>query len=252
MEAAIDPSNPHCEIWYDSIVKELTNIDEAETFKDADPQGRGAKTKTVFRSTYDNEMKPKAKARLVYCGYSQIFGLDYKHTYAPTVPMVVVFVVFYISGHFHLQNSIFDVTAAFLEAYNDYEQYCYLPKGLLGPSANYRKLVWKALYGEKQSPLLWYLLLNGILCKMKYVRCPDCYCLYMYYNPINGDLMIICIHVDDGFMAFNRIGMDEEFIKELSTHVKNATLSKTNKKFLGMELRKTETHLELKYITQPI
>jgi len=154
--------------------------------------------------------------------------------------------MFFISGHFKLHNSIFDVTAAFLEATNDYRQFCFLPPGLLGPNANYRREVLKALYGEKQAPKLWYDLLNSILVdKMGYERCPDCYCLYKKFVPLTGKFMYICVHVDDGFMAFNHLGMDDEFIAELNKHVKKATLVKEVKKFLGMELEKIENHVRV-------
>ena len=247
---ALDPGNPHAAIWWDAIVKELTNLDEAGTFGPAGPTGRGTKTKFVFRVSYDNDMKLKFKARLVFLGYSQIYGVDYKDTYAPTVPVVVVFIMFFISGHFKMYNSIFDVTAAFLEASNDYQQFCYLPAGLLGPNANYRREVLKALYGEKQAPKLWYDLLDKTLTEMGYERCPDCYCLYKRYDPISGDLMFTCIHVDDGFMSFNRPGMEIEFIAELNKRVRKATLVTDGlKKFLGMELEKLENHIRVHHST---
>ena len=172
VKEALDPANENAAVWWDAIVKELKNLDEACTFGTAGPTGRGAKTKLVFRVSYDNEMKLKFKARLVYCGYSQIKGIDYKETYAPTAPIMVVFVMFFISAYAGMHNSVFDVTAAFLEANNDFQQFCYLPPGLLGANANYRREVLKALYGEKQAPKLWYDLLDKILHDMGYTRCP--------------------------------------------------------------------------------
>ena len=180
-------------------------------------------------------MNLKFKVRLVYCGYSQIYGIDYKETYASTVPIVVLFILFFISGHQRMFNSIFDVTAAFLEAFNDYRQYCYLPPGLFGPNANYRREVLKALYGEKQAPKMWYERITYILVDlMGYVNCPACYCLFLKHDISSGDLMIICIHVDDGFMVFNRNGLEIEFITELNTYLRKATLiTGTIKKYLG-------------------
>jgi hypothetical protein len=220
-------------------VIELKNLDEAGTFGDAGPTGRGAKTKLVFRVSYDNEMKLTFKARLVYCGYSQVKGIDYKETYVPTAPIMVVFVMFFISAHAGMYNSVFDVTAAFLEANNDFQQFCYLPPGLLGADANRRREVLKALYGEKQAPKLWYELLDSILNDMGFTRCPECYCLYMKLDEVSGDIMFICVHVDDGFMSFNRLGMEEEFINRLRQSVKAASLvTEGVKKFLGMELER--------------
>ena len=92
----------------------MKNLDEVVSFGDAGPTDRGTKIKCVFRVSFDNDMKLKFKARLVFCGYSQIYGVDYKDTYAPTVPVVGVFIMFFISGKFRMHNSIFDVTAVFL------------------------------------------------------------------------------------------------------------------------------------------
>ena len=74
----------------------MKNLDEAGTFGDAGSTGCGTKIKFVFIVSFDNDMKLKFKARLVFCGHSQIYGVDYKDTYAPTVPVVGVFIMFFI------------------------------------------------------------------------------------------------------------------------------------------------------------
>jgi hypothetical protein len=161
---------------------------------------------------------------------------------------MVVFVMFFISAYAGMYNSIFDVTAAFLEANNDFQQFCYLPPGLLGANANYRREVLKALYGEKQAPKLWYDLLDKILHDMGYTRCPECYCLYKMKIEKNGDFMFICVHVDDGFMSFNRPGMDVEFINRLRQSVKAASLVTDGvKKFLGMELQRVGNYWKVNH-----
>ena len=63
------------------------------------------------------------KARLVACGYSQIYGVDYKDIYAPTTTNVAVFILFQLGAMFGLKFCAFDVTAAFLEGKNDFKQY---------------------------------------------------------------------------------------------------------------------------------
>ena len=81
---------------------------------------------------------------------------------------------------------------------------------------------------------------------MGYVRCPDCYTLYKKIDIVTGEMMLICVHVDDGFMAFNRIGMDVEFIAELKKYVKDVSLVQGGvKKFLGMELEKIDNYIKV-------
>jgi hypothetical protein len=247
---ALHPSNPWRLVWWDAIYKELSNIDEAGVFGDCPPNGRGMKTKVAFRVSYDNDLKLKFKARLVACGYSQIHGIDYHDTYAPTIPILIVSILLHISGHFNYYNAIFDVTAAFLEALNDVEQFCYLPQGLFDKDMQTRKAVLKALYGEKQAPKMWYLLINSILVeKMGYSRCPFNACLYLKWDSKQKQLMIISIHVDDGFMVFNTPGMDQTFITELNKYIRKATLSSGIKKYLGMELEKIGRHYHIHHTT---
>ncbi len=78
-----------------------------------------------------NDMTYKFKARLVVCGYSQVYGIDYSETYSPTTPISTTFMLMHIGASLNLFTAIFDVTAAFLEGTNDLKQYCWLPNPYL-------------------------------------------------------------------------------------------------------------------------
>ena len=72
-------------------------------------------------------MNLKYKARLVGCGYSQIKFRDYDETYAPTIETVIILVVMHLGSSQKMHMGTFDVSGAFLEAYNDYKNYAWLP-----------------------------------------------------------------------------------------------------------------------------
>jgi hypothetical protein len=155
VEEAVSSSNPHREQWLDAIQKELRQMDDRKSFEEAEHQtGRGMKTKMILRVSYDNEYKLKFKARLVMCGYSQIKGLDYLETYAPTPAIATIFMLAHIAKVKRHTMASFDVSGAFLEGKNDYEMYCYLPKEL-GLARN-RFRVLNSVYGEKQAGKIWY------------------------------------------------------------------------------------------------
>jgi hypothetical protein len=116
--------------------------------------GPGIKMKMILKVMYDNDYSVKFKARLVACGYSQVYLRDYADTYSPTVPISVVFISICVALHRDLLSGSFDVTAAFLKAYNDFKNYAYIPEGVYPGGKRFRVSVIKAMYGKKQAPKL--------------------------------------------------------------------------------------------------
>jgi hypothetical protein len=93
----------------------------------------------------------KYKVRLVVCGYSQVYGVDYEETYAPTTPITNILLLLQIAKVKKAVIASFDVTGAFLEGTNDYEQYCWLPEEISDRKLRVRII--KSLYGQKQSSI---------------------------------------------------------------------------------------------------
>ena len=108
-------------------------------------------------------MSIKLKARLVACGYSQIYGVDYKETYSPTPSLVAVFILLHFAGMYRLYSGAFDVSATFLEGKDDFEMYYFLPKDLTLPGEPQKRLKLVGnFYGEKQDSKIWNDHLNKI------------------------------------------------------------------------------------------
>ena len=113
-------NGPHGEEWRAAIQKEFDNFDVRNTFGEAAQTGRAMKTKLILKYMFNNDYTLKFKARLVACGYSQVYGVDYKETYAPTTSCVAVFLIFQLGMMHDCNFAMFDVSAAFLEGKNDY------------------------------------------------------------------------------------------------------------------------------------
>jgi hypothetical protein len=197
------------------------------------------KTKFVFTTSFRPDFTVKYKARLVVCGYSQVYGIDYEETFAPTTPITNILMLLHIAKKRKAILASFDVKGAFLEGYNDFEQYCWLPEELYGKKL--RVQIIKSLYGQKQSPKIWNDHLNNILIKMGFERCPVSPCLYRYIGD-NVDYMYITIHVDDGLAMSDSLQTIQNFMKEFQTYIKEATLFYPVKKFLGMEISEDDNH----------
>ena len=68
------------------------------------PRGRKLlKTKWVYRVKYGVSGELKSyKARLVCCGYAQIFGVDFDETYSPVIRLTILRLLFAISAQLGL------------------------------------------------------------------------------------------------------------------------------------------------------
>jgi hypothetical protein len=243
IQEALDHLNPDREKWWQAIHDELSILDDQKTFSNCVQQGRGMKTKFIFTTSFKNDFSIKYKARLVVQGYSQIYGVDYMETFSPTVPIMIVFMLLHIAKSTNKTIAIFDVTGAFLEGENDFEQYCWIPAQLCPGNVSIRLRIMKSLYGQKQAPKIWNDRLNHILVEMGFTRCPVCPCLYS--NIKDKSKFYVCVHVDDGLMIADNIEAINEFMKILQTHVKKATLFFPIKKYLGMELTETNKHVQV-------
>lgn len=96
----------------------------------------------------------KVKARLVACGYSQIAGLDYGSTSAPTLPGTCYRLFTSICAAEDLDTDHIDAVKAFTQSLLDAELYCAMPEGFEIPG--YVLKLRKALEGIKQGSHLWF------------------------------------------------------------------------------------------------
>ncbi len=107
--------------------KELSNFNSRDIARKASQEGKATKTKLVLKYTYTENYELKRKARLVVCGYSQIPGVDFQETYAPTTNNIVTSIVCQVCTARGYFMATFDVTAAFLEGTADCKLFARLP-----------------------------------------------------------------------------------------------------------------------------
>jgi hypothetical protein len=241
---AVSKDNPHRDEWLKALEKEMVQMEERESFEVADEQtGRGMKSKLVFRVSYDNDYKLKFKVRLVMCGYSQIKGLDYSETYAPTPAISAILMLCHIAKVKGFVMASFDVSGAFLEGKNDYEIYCYLPKEL-GLLKNRFKVL-NSVYGEKQAGKIWYDLNDDIMVnRLLFTRCkanPN-----LYYRRASDNSVNLVVHVDDALIAGSSKTIIDVFVDEYKSHVRGITYwGSPVKKFVGIDFEDEGSHLYL-------
>lgn len=189
-------SMPDAEQWREAIAKELDAFVSRDIWAPAEQTGRGMKTKLILKYQFDNDYKIKHKARLVVCGYSQVYGLDYTDTYSPTTSTPIVLFILHIAASRGWKISAFDISAAYLEGKADTKMFAWLPGELMENGQRTRVEIKGNWYGEKQAGRIWNKKFDGILTSMGFQCCPMMPCFYAWRGE--HGIIFLCIHVDDG------------------------------------------------------
>ena len=124
---------PYKEQWHQAVQKELRSTHYKRTWELLPLPSKVSNvidSKWVFKVKYDEEGGvTKFKARLVARGFSQVYGVDYEETYAPTVHYSSLLVLFAITARqgWHLHQ--LDVVSAYLAGNSPKKSGCRPRKG---------------------------------------------------------------------------------------------------------------------------
>jgi hypothetical protein len=163
-----------------------------------------------------------AKARYTVMGCFQTPGVDYGETFAGVMNLKTFRTVLQLVNlsEDHCMEQ-WDVTAAFLYSKLDEKVYCDEPIGLEeGNPFLTCWLLYLSLYGLHQASRNWAIFLKGILVKAGMHPIPVDPLTFLCME--SGAWLIICIHVDDLFPAFNKLGraLRDRVAKALTDAVK--------------------------------
>jgi hypothetical protein len=67
--------------------------------------------------------------------------------------------------------------------------------------------------------------------------------VYTFVVLLTDDYMLVCVHVDDGYIVSKSEGAIDTFIIDLMKEIHNATLYKPCKKYVGMEIIQDGNHV---------
>jgi hypothetical protein len=135
------------------------------------------------------------KARLVVRGDLQA-PLD--NTYAATLAIRNFGALIAIANYFNLELKQYDVPTAFLNAEIDRTLYAETPEAFRHTEGEIIRVI-RALYGLKESPILWYNELRRELIKLGLKPVNGFPCLY------TSHWLILFVYVDDIVMAFHQL-----------------------------------------------
>ncbi|MBW0530298.1 hypothetical protein O181_070013 [Austropuccinia psidii MF-1] len=153
----------------------------------------------VFKRVFDGDGNLiKHKARLCAQGCSQIPGLEYSDTYAPTGAMATLRLILSlgVTRNWHIHHM--DAKTAFLNSPLTEDIYLRPPAGLeLSPGKCYR--LKKSIYGLKQSPRCWYQELVSFFNSIHFAPSAADACLFI--SRSKDWPCFVHVHVDDMTIA---------------------------------------------------
>jgi hypothetical protein len=158
--------------------------------------------KWVYKiKTDENGAISKYKARITPKGFKQRYGVDFFEVFAHTGKYKTLRVLLSLAARYDLELRQLDVPQAFTRANLDEEVYMEMPEGFTQAGMVCR--LWKSLYGLKQSPRNWYLLVSKFIREeCGFQACVSDPCLF-HKRSKSGKTIWIFLFVDDMQAAFD-------------------------------------------------
>jgi hypothetical protein len=248
--------------WIASMKKEFNGCLEQQVWdvvpRASLPPGTNViPVKWVFKiKTDENGRITKFKARITPKGFKQKYGIDFFEIFANTGKYKSLRVMLGIAARYDMELRQLDVPQAFTQAKLDEEVYMEMPEGFEVPGCVCR--LKKSLYGLKQSPRNWYLLVSAFIKeKLGFKACVSDPCLF-YRRSKTGRLMLLFLFVDDMQFAFD--ARDEAEYEQLHAALRerfNITNLGESKFMLGMRITRNRRERTIKldqelYVTKAL
>ena len=242
---------PESTLWKAAMEDEFQSLMENNTWRivqlPAERKAIKAKWVLDYKPGY-KDVEPRYKARLVACGYAQLFGVDYLDTYAPVVKHYSIRLVLAIVALKDLEMIQLDIKTAFLYGELEEELYLQQPEGYVIPGKeNWVCRLLKPLYGLKQASRCWYSKFDDAILQLNFKRCLYDPCVYYRTSP-GGEYTILVIYVDDGLVCSNMPGVLTDIVEFLRTHFKVRSLNAN--RFVGLDITRDRPNRKL-FISQP-
>ena len=227
--------------WKKAMEEEMSSLKENDTFtvvklpEDRHPVGE----RWVYTIKEGVNGGKCHKARYVAKGYSQVKGIDFEETFAPTANLLSIRMLIQLAVEYDWNLHQMDVKTAYLNAPIDHEIFVEQPEGFQVTSDE-GTLVYKlnkSLYGLKQSGRMWNSLLHEYLIKNNFEQNPVDQCIYMMHS--HDEIAVILVWVDDLLIAAS----NDELLNNVKQMLKNQFKMKDLGKlsyFLGMEFEQND------------
>jgi hypothetical protein len=185
-------------------LKERKTFEVCSNVDQVNDKLKPVKSKFAFRVIKKPDGSIKYRCRLVACGYSQIYGVNYNQTFAPISKWKSVCILLFFAAVYDWNVEGLDVENTYLEACLDAEIYMSLPPEIykLNVKPVKDKLI-RSLYGLKQTAELWISLLNSKLLAAVFTRLIHDQCVYVKHAIETNAKTLAVTYVDDIIVTGN-------------------------------------------------
>lgn len=194
---------PHGSDWKLAMQKEIDHLRDAGTWivVPRPHKTNVISSRWVLRKKHSATNDCVFKARFVARGFSQIRGIDYDESFAPTVSRASLRIVLVLATARGMKIHQMDATNAFINSDIDRCVYIEQPSHFIEVNTTSSSHVLKlerALYGLCQSPFLWNKLLTETLTSGGFLQCHFDPCVF-HRSCLQGEncLIFLIIYVDD-------------------------------------------------------
>jgi hypothetical protein len=171
----------------------------------------------VKRNTLNEPVR--CKVRITCGGHKQEYGKNYLNTYAPTLSLKTLRVLFALAAYLDLEFIHLDVETAFLNGILKELVFMKPPPGLEHecPPGHLLQLL-RTLYGLKQASYEWCAVLFELLAALGYTRLVDIDDCVFILRSKSGKLVILAAFVDDLFIFYWK--QDEAQVRDIIKNIK--------------------------------
>lgn len=224
--------------WKRAMDQEIQAIEKNKTWEltSLPSGGKSIGVKWVFKTKLnENGEVDKYKARLVAKGYAQEYGIDYAEVFAPVARLETIRLIISLAAQQTWKIYQLDVKSAFLHGEINEEVFVDQPPGYEQKGHEHKVYrLKKALYGLKQAPRAWYSRIEAYFIKEGFTKCPYEHTLFIKYAAA-GNILIVCLYVDDLIYTGNNEKMFEVFKKSMMAEFDMTDLGRM-RYFLGIEV----------------
>ncbi len=237
--------------WKAGIEDEYASIIENKTWDIVPlPEGRKPiKCKWVLDyKPGHKETEARYKARLVACGYAQLYGIDYLDTYSPVVKHYSIRLVLGIVAAMDLEMVQLDIKTAFPNGVLEEEIYMQQPEGFVLPGREEEVCrLRKCLYGLKQASRCWHATFDEFIRRFGLICSKSDPCVYYRIGP-DEEFTILIIYVDDGLACSNTAAVLTAMLDYLGTNFQVRSFPAS--RFVGLDITRDRPNKKL-YVNQP-
>jgi len=169
-------------------------------------------------------------------GNRQIKRLDFSETFAPVAKFTTIRCILAMTAANGWELHQMDVKTAFLNGDLDEEVYTEQPDGYVDPTYPDKVCrLFRALYGLKQGPKMWYAKLDDFLKSQGFDNIDPDACLYLLID--DGEIIIVLVYVDDLLLVASSLAAIYKIKDALHKRFEMKDLGEA-KVILGLEIRR--------------